>query len=297
MTATENNYILPADAAEKLLAAHDGDMALLYLYALRAGAVDAEAAAAALCRTRQEIEAAAEKLRRMGLAPGAPAAPARPLPPADELPSYTAADIARFSREDPLLQTIYDEAIRILGRNLSDNELSMFAGIYKHLGMPAEVVLLLLNDCAERAAERRPGAVPSPRSIEKEAYNWAGREILTLEQAEDYLRFRRRQRELTAQIKDVLNIRGRELVKGERDYVEHWLELGFGPEAVAIAYDRTILNKGERRWKYMNSILENWHAKKLHTPAEIEAGDGRRRAPSGGQPPVTEADYDFKNRL
>lgn len=297
MTETEVTYCLSASAAQRLLSAHDGDVALLYLYVLRAGAFDAEAAADALCRTAREIEAAAEKLRRMGLLDESPAAdPERLLPPADELPAYTARELVRLSESDPGLQTVYREAGRVFARKLSSADMNMLAGVYQHLGMPAEVILVLLNHCAESAAARRPGAVPSPRSVEKTAYDWANREILTLEQAEDYLRFCRAQREQIRLIMDELHIQGRDLTPTEQKYVAYWLEMGFGPEAVAIAYDRTVVNTGTLRWKYMDKILQSWHSRGLHSPAEIEAGDSRR--PSKPETaPATRVDMDELNDI
>ncbi|MBR5343498.1 MAG: DnaD domain protein [Oscillospiraceae bacterium] len=284
MTDKEALLPLPTGAADRLIAAHDGDVALLYLYMLRTGGLDAEGAAGALCRTAREIEAAAEKLRRMGLSGSLPAPDPERLLPDSKLPEYEAADLARFAAEDPTLQTVYAEAAQIFGRKLSPADMKMLAGLYKHLGLPAEVLLLLLHYCAERAQLKKPGAVPSPRNVEKEGYDWANREIMTLEQAEEYIRFRREQRELTAQVREVLSIRGRELGKTEREYIERWLSLGFRPEAIAIAYDRTLVNTGRLQWSYMDRIIRSWHEKKLHTPAEIEAGDGRRPAGGGQQP-------------
>ena len=74
---------------------------------------------------------------------------------------------------------------------------------------------------------------------------------------------------------------------------------GFSPEAVAIAYDRTLIKLGKLHWSYMDKIFQSWHAKKLHTPAEIEAGDSRRRAPAaeGSRTPVTPEDYVFPDKL
>lgn len=286
MTEKDSQLPLPASAADRLIAAHDGDVALLYLYILRHGGLDAERAAGALCRTAREIEAAAEKLQRMGLSAGAD--PERLLPPEDKPPEYTAQDLTRFAREDPGLQAIYAEAAQVFGRKLSPADMNMLAAVNKHLGLPAEVVLLLLHDCAERAEARKAGSVPSPRSVEKEAYDWANREILSIEQAEDYLRFRKALREQTAQVKELLGIRGRELGKSEREFIERWLSLGFGPEAIAVAYDRTLLKVGRLHWSYMDKIFQTWHTKGLHTPQEIEAGDGRRRggAPQGAGSPV-----------
>ena len=282
MTENKTSFPLPTEAADRLIAAHDGDVALLYLYILRTGGLDAERAAGALCRTAREIDAAAEKLRRMGLLDGMPAPLSPQQVPEDTLPEYTAEDLVRFSREDSALSAIFGKAEQVFGRKLSPADMKMLAGLYKHLGLPAEVLFELLTYCAERAAERRPGSVPSPRSVEKEGYDWANREIMTLEQADDYIRFRREQRELTGQVKEVLNIRGRDLSKTECEYVERWLGMGFLPEAVAIAYDRTVVKLGKLHWSYMDKIFQSWHAKKLHTPAEIEAGDSRRAAVSNG---------------
>lgn len=299
---TENKTVLPlpAEAADKLIAAHDGDVALLYLYIVRTGELDAERAAGALCRTAREIESAAEKLRRMGLLDRLPAPdPERLLPPEDARPEYRAEDLLRFAAEDPRLEAVFAEAAQVFGRKLSSADMKMLAGLYKHHGLPAEVLMLLLNYCAERARVRKEGSVPSPRSVEKEGYDWVNREILTLEQAEDYIRFRREQREEVNQIKETLNIRGRELSKTEREYVERWLGLGFHADAVAVAYDRTLVKLGRLHWAYMDKIFASWHAKKLHTPEEIEAGDGHRRAPagSGGNASVSESDYNFPDKL
>ena len=54
-------------AADRLIAAHDGDVALLYIYRKRTGCCDLEQAARDLCRTMQEVRAAQEKLQRIGL--------------------------------------------------------------------------------------------------------------------------------------------------------------------------------------------------------------------------------------
>ena len=95
------NLISPA-AADKLLAAHDGDLALLYLYIRRSGCLDMEKAAGKLCRTLHEMEAAEEKLRRMGLLSDGPGAPARTelQPPPEEMPQYRAEDLYRRSKEE-----------------------------------------------------------------------------------------------------------------------------------------------------------------------------------------------------
>ena len=73
----------------------------------------------------------------------------------------------------------------------------------------------------------------------------------------------------------------------EKKYIESWVSLGFGAEALAIAYDRTVTNTGSLKWNYMDKILHSWHEKGLHSPREILEKDGKRRAAApakGGKP-------------
>jgi DNA replication protein DnaD len=76
----------------------------------------------------------------------------------------------------------------------------------------------------------------------------------------------------------------------EQRYLDGWLELGFGPEALAIAYDRTVLRTGKLTWKYMDTILKSWSDRQLFTPEEIEAGDPAKRSRSAGAPAASNTD-------
>ena len=195
-----DNLISPA-AADRLIAAHEGDLALLYLFVQRTGCKDLDKAAGALCRTLSEMESAWEKLKRMGLVDAgrncAITERANPLPaaPADELPEYTAEDVVRRSNDDPAFSAILAEAQRVLGHRLSTPDLKKLFGIYDYLALPPEVIMVLLNHCVELSK----GRLPSMRFIEKEAYAWVNREILTLEQAEEYISFSKQRRDASFQ--------------------------------------------------------------------------------------------------
>ena len=70
-----------------------------------------------------------------------------------------------------------------------------------------------------------------------------------------------------------------------------WVDMGFPDDAIRLAYERTVMKKQSLNWPYMNSILKNWHAKGLHTIAEIQAGDsdpGRKKT-APAQPKSTDA--------
>lgn len=287
--------IVSPAAADGLIAAHDGDVALLYIYIKRVGSFDAERAARDLCRTRGEIAAAWEKLRRMGLAQEV-----RALPAVQEgLPQYTAADLSRRSAEDGAFSAILAEARSVMAKNLSSNDMRVLFGIYDYLALPPDVILVLLHYCGEKCDRLYAGRrSPTIKSIEQEAYRWANREIVTLDMAEEYIARENERLDRGEQIKKLLAIQ-RELTPTERRYIGAWVEAGFDDEVISLAYDRTVTQTGAMKWPYMARILQSWQEKGLFTVEDIEAKDGRgssrRGAPvsrDGGKRPVRTDDID-----
>ena len=262
---------VPLRDAEALLEAGDGDGALLYLYLLKNGGVlDADRAAHALRLSVRAVQGIALRLERLGLLTSGE----KESLPGREAPEYQAADVARRSQSDPAFQDLVKETQQTLGRVLSSTDLKKLFGIYDDLSLPADVIMLLIHHCKEEHDERYGATKHLGFSvIEKEAYAWFNREIMTYEQAEDWLGELRRRRSLAGEIQRAMGIRNRELSATERKYVMGWIDLGFGPEALALAADRTVTNTGELKWRYMNSIVQSWHSKGLHTVEQIEKGD------------------------
>ena len=297
---------ISAEEADKLLALGSGDAALLYLWLLRhGGRFDREKAEREL-KTVGSVTAAMALLRSTGLVRGEagsgkpPEAPLR-----EELSEPTAAEITEYAERDAGFRKLVREAPDRLGRVLSGGDLKILYGIYHDLGLPTEVVLLLLQFCCEEIARRYgEGRKPTLRQVEKEAYIWYNRELFTLALADKYVMERNARSGQVGELRELLGIRNRALAPTEEKYLLSWLEMGFKKEAVLLAYDKTVAKKGELAWPYMNRILENWHAKGLHTLPEIEAGDTPPKAGSpsgkrGGQVSAgpTSEDYERMQRL
>lgn len=270
-------FSISAQEADRLIAAHDGNVTLLYIYRLRTNCTDNERTARELCMTLREVEEAGEKLERLiHLAPESfKYIPAPEMP--DELPEYTAADVVRRSESDPAFSAILEEAKHVMGKPISSPDVKTLFGIYDHFGMPAEVVMLLLNYCG-LVCERKYGSQrrPSMRTFEKEALRWVNREILTIEAAEEYIQWANRRAGDVERVKEALCIRGRELVKSELERINSWLDMGFSEEVISLAYERTVTNTGSLKWNYMDRILQSWKEKSLMTLQEIEEKDSRR---------------------
>ena len=232
--------ISPADA-DRLIDRRDGLAALLFLYLLRrGGSFVLDEAAARLGAPKDRVRSAAEALRDMGLLE------IRGIPePAEELPEYTTGQMRERTMDSAEFAALTTEVQSALGRVLSGTELKILFGIYDYLALPPEVICVLVRYCMERTEKRQgPGRRPSLRTIEREAYAWANREISTLEMAETHLRNLEHLESETARVKSAVGISGRELSSTERKYIESWIAMGFDAEALALAYDRTVLKTG-----------------------------------------------------
>lgn len=280
----DEGVTLTGQAVRRLLERGDGDAALLYLALLRRrGDVPPRSLAGELRWDRTRIEAAESTLRELELI--APAADL-PLEPAEERPDYRQADIAGCLEENGEFRRLTAEVERKLGRKLTVPDVGVLLGLNDYLGLPADVIYLLVCHCAERVQRRYgPGRRPGMKQIEREGYAWARRGIDSQAAAAEYLKNYARRQERVPQYMRVLGLGERMPSASEEKYLTAWQEMGFPPETVALAYDKTVLKCHELKWPYLNGILKRWHEAGLHTPEEAEAGDGRRAPdkPAGGR--------------
>ncbi len=272
---------MSAEAADKLLTSGSGDAALLYIFILKNhGACPAEEAEKLpLAGT---VADAAETLRKLGLISGGAKRPRD----REQPPRFNAEEIYASAKSGSGFAELVPEVESILGKSLSPAELQSFFLAFDYLGLPSEVILLMTSYCVAEAGRRQgSGRLPSARTIETTAFRWANDEIYTLEAAEERIRQAEALRSGVDRLASVLGLSGRKLGKSEENYLAAWSEMGFEPETVLEAYDRTVVKTGGLKWNYMNSILKSWHDKGIRTPEDIAKLDGRRtpdRTPDNG---------------
>ena len=267
------------DAAEvrKLLGAASGDGALLYIY-LKAGNLPNDAAQV-LNMSEARFNCAMATLRQLGL--WQEEKQQRIL--AGERPVYSERDVLEADSSDFEFKALRGEVERLLGRNLNTEELKILLGFIRYLGLPADVISVLICYCKDQARQRGSLRNPSLRTIEKEAYAWAEQGIDNLEEAAAFIQARNVRHSRMSRLKDQLQVRGRNLTAAEERYAQSWLEMGFEDEVIAMAYERTCLNTGSLKWPYMDKILQRWHEAGLHTAEAVRSGDRRpgTAAPQG----------------
>ena len=282
--AADESLTVTAAAARKLLERGDGDAALLYLALLRHhGTVMPRSLAGELRWDRPRIEEAEQVLGQLGLI----AAPAETVPPepADERPSYGRDDVADRLERSGEFRTLTAEVERRLGKKLTTPDIGVLLGLNDYLGLPADVIYLLVCHCAERVQRHYgPGRRPGMKQIEKEGYAWARMGIDTQAAAAEYLKEYAQRQGAMPQYMRALGLGERQPVASEEKYLSAWQEMGFPPEAVALACDKTVLKCHELKWAYCNGILKRWHEAGLHTVEQIENKDrpADRQAPGPG---------------
>jgi len=280
---------LTGQTVDKLIRAGDGDAALLYLYILRTqGKSTSSEAAIALDKSKGWIASAMAMLSRLGLVhlddnedkddktngreSGTSYAVSDNI--IREPRAYTEDEVKREISRGSEFSVVVDETQRKLGKILSPDELLRLYGIYDNLRLPPEVILQLITHCISESRVTGDGRAPSLRYIEKAAYTWEREGVFTLEKSEEYLKNLEIMRSVRGKIKKVLQIRNREFSETEKRYVDGWISMGFEPDAIAIAYDRTVTKTGNLAYPYMDTILKSWHSQNLNTAQKILDKDG-----------------------
>ena len=269
---------LDAGEVRKLLGAASADGALLYIY-FRAGN-GLTGAAQTLNMSESRINCAMATLRQLGL--WQEEKQQRVL--AGERPVYSERDVLEADSSDVEFKALRGEVERLLGRNLNTEELKILLGFIRYLGLPADVISVLICYCKDRARQRGSLRNPSLRTIEKEDYAWAEQGIDDLEEAAAFIQAQNVRNSRMGRLQSLLQIRGRHLTAAEERYAAAWLEMGFEDEVIGMAYERTCLNTGSLNWPYMNKILQRWHEAGLHTADAVRTGDRKPgAAPKPGQ--------------
>jgi DnaD/phage-associated family protein len=268
----------------KLLSAASGDAALLYLYLQSGNAI--QQAAAQLRIPESRIRCAMAILRQLELCPQEKATGFVP----GERPAYTEQDVLGAMDRDPSFRRLYGEVQRRLGRTLTTEELKILLSFVNYLGLPEDVICVLVSYCQDRARQRGNLRNPALRTIEKEAYAWAEQGIDTIEAAAAFIHSQNVYHSRLAGLLRLLQIRGRNLTAAEEKYARQWLELDMEESLLALAYERTCLNTGGLNWAYMHKILLRWKQAGYRTVEDVKNGD--RKPGSGAQGGSRQLDAD-----
>lgn len=243
-------FYMDTNESEKLLISGNGYAALLFIY-LRNGN-EPNTAKAALHLSEPQFRDASETLKALGLCQP------QPLTGAIERPKYTEKDLNVALSTDEQFKALYAEVERRLGKILNTEELKILLGMVNYLGLPNDVICILVSYCISQEKKKGRLKPPTMYQIEKEAYRWADNNITDMQAAFDFIHRKEKEQSKMAKLMQLLQIRGRNLTKPEEQFAREWLQMGLSDDLIAKAYEKTCVNTGGLNWAYMNKILHAW---------------------------------------
>lgn len=267
LTRTGDVFI-PEKTVRRLLDCHDGTAALVYLYlASHDGMLDDKTAQQALGLEEAQLAHGLNLLASLGLTE----APEQLLDRPNEVPEYTGADVSSALESNADFASLLKFTETRLGRRLSTPDTQTLLGIYDWMGLPADVICLLITSCVEEHQKKGVGRRLTMRAIENRAKLWCSLGLFSQDAAGVYLKQQEERGEKVAALARLLHLSGRALAPTERKYLEQWAFLE--EDLVLKAYDTTVVKTGGLKWRYMDAVLQSWQAKGFRTAADVEAGE------------------------
>ncbi|MBE7038844.1 MAG: DnaD domain protein [Ruminococcaceae bacterium] len=166
-------------------------------------------------------------------------------------PKYAAKDVTSYIKENDDMKNMYQIAQGILNRPLSSTEITTLYSMYDWLGLPREVVLMILENCAQIGKTNM-------RYIEKVAISWSEKGIDTLDKAKAHLRASKEFNTIKAKIKTIFQIKDRNFTESELKYISKWInDMSVSIDMIKKAYDITVTNTQKLSYPYMTKILQS----------------------------------------
>lgn len=88
-----------------------------------------------------------------------------------------------------------------------------------------------------------------------------------------------RREQTVAEVRRRLRLDPDARIPSDDAYIAAWLDWGFTPALIELAFDRTVLNCGRLNWKYCHGILESWRKNGLFTASDILEKDAPPQKP------------------
>ncbi len=209
------------------------------------------------------------------------------LHPQDDRPSYSPEQIANFKTDEEVAAMLFAVS-SYMGHMLNSTEVNSILYWLDGLGFTPDLIEYLVEYCMSRDHN-------SIYYMDKVAMNWASKGITTVEDAQSSAVTHSK---AYYAVCNAFGISGRNLNERELAYVSTWTgELGFTPDIITEACQRTIANIGKVSFEYANKILKEWHNCGVHTLADIAPLDSAHAAKAKQKDSTVQNQPKTKNRF
>lgn len=245
------DFKLPIDFVDNFIFKANPEYAIVYLYVYR-HKTDCNIPAIGEIASALEIntEKVAEAIEYW-TALGHDIFTVKKFPPRCEKSRYSSGEISKFAQNDKDLAVLYEETEKIMEKPLSSNDQQTLFWIYNDLGMSTSMIILLLN-------YGKTIGKCQMRYIEKMAFDWSEKGIVTYEEADKYIYELDRANSYEGRVKKLFGLE-RNFISTEKTIISQWCNtLKPTKDELIKAYEICIQRTGKFSAKYMNAILENW---------------------------------------
>ncbi len=189
---------------------------------------------------------------------------------------------ARYQRPDNLyianrvktsrdINFLIQEAQIILGRPLSNGDLSSLIILHDNEGLPVDVITMLLQYAVSVGKS-------GMRYIEKMGASWAEQGIDNLEKAEKKIAQLNKISLNWKKFESIIGIDHRAPTAREEEAVMRWIsDWNYSSDLIKEAYDRCVNANGKYILKYMDSIIKRWHTQGIFTIEQAIMENNRRK--------------------
>lgn len=176
----------------------------------------------------------------------------------------TTVDVARRGQESPELRFLWNEAQDKLGKTLSFNDQRTLLWMHDHLGLPIEIILMIIEYCV--SMDKRGIGY-----IEKVGVSWAQEEIFSIPLAEQKLSDIKARGSLWQKLREQFGIQNPHPTTKQSEFIDRWTKvLGYGADMIEHAFEECLNRTMKTDFRYINKVLESWHEKGFKKPDEIK---------------------------
>lgn len=190
--------------------------------------------------------------------------------------AVSAEEIAARVNESAEIKSLLESIESSMARPLTFDDQRTLIWIYDHLGLPPEVILMLVNYCVGIGRANM-------HYIERMAASWADEGIDSSAAADAKILVLQRNNTLSAKCASRMKL-NRKLTSRENEYVSKWSAAEADIELIMNAYERTVDATGKVSFPYMNKIISEWVANGVKTSAEADEYSARTAPPKNTAP-------------
>ena len=182
----------------------------------------------------------------------------------------SSSEIATRMDESPEIATLFRELQAKLGKTIGYDGQCTFLLLYDRFGLSAEVIFMLVDYCV---SVKKTGY----SYIEAVGKDWASQEIDTIEKAAEKISSLNSINSFWQKFIAATGINNPKPTTSQIKFLEMWvIEWKMSFDLIILAYERMTENTGKLSFKYMNTILGDWHAKKYKTINDVEVAERNR---------------------